>query len=99
ALAEANEPTGSSVHTTEVPVRPDQAAPVAAVVVAKTVDAAPDEDLLLKVGRDRIASFGCPHCGGDDVRPWGKAGGKPRYRCTNCRKTFNPLTGTPLAGL
>ena len=33
------------------------------------------------------------------VRPWGKAGGKPRYRCTSCRKTFNPLTGTPLAGL
>ena len=22
-----------------------------------------------------------------------------RYRCTSCRKTFNPLTGTPLAGL
>jgi transposase-like protein len=31
--------------------------------------------------------------------PWGKAGGKPRYRCQNCRKTFNPLTGTPLSGL
>jgi transposase-like protein len=31
--------------------------------------------------------------------PWGKAGGKPRYRCQNRRKTFNLLTGTPLSGL
>ena len=54
---------------------------------------------MSKVGRERIARFGCPHCGRDDVGPWGKAGGKPRYRCTSCRKTFNPLTGTPLAGL
>ena len=30
---------------------------------------------------------------------WGSAGGKPRYRCAGCRKTFNPLTGTPLSGL
>ena len=33
------------------------------------------------------------------MRPWGRASGKPRYRCASCRKTFNPLTGTPLAGL
>lgn len=32
-------------------------------------------------------------------RPWGQAGGKPRYPCAECRKTFNPLTGTPLSGL
>ena len=57
------------------------------------------EDLMSKVGRVRIARFGCPHCDADDIRPWGKAGGKPRYRCQNCRKTFNPLTGTPLSGL
>jgi transposase-like protein len=57
------------------------------------------ENLMSKVGRVRIAQFGCPHCDADDIRPWGKAGGKPRYRCQNCRKTFNPLTGTPLSGL
>ena len=56
-------------------------------------------DLMAKVGRDRIARFGCPHCDADEVQPWGSAGGKPRYRCKNCRKTFNPLTGTPLSGL
>ena len=25
--------------------------------------------------------------------------GKPRYHCRDCRKTFNPLTGTLLSGL
>jgi transposase-like protein len=58
-----------------------------------------DQTLLSKVGQDRIANFGCPHCGGDGVHRWGSASGKPRYRCTSCRKTFNPVTGTPLAGL
>ncbi len=57
------------------------------------------ESLLATIGRGRIESFGCPHCSSADVRPWGRAGGKPRYRCAACRKTFNPLTGTPLAGL
>jgi transposase-like protein len=58
-----------------------------------------DDSLLGKLGGDRIESFGCPHCSSADVCRWGSASGKPRYRCTTCRKTFNPLTGTPLAGL
>ena len=68
-------------------------------LLATTTATAADETLPSRIGRGRIASFGCPHCGCDDVRPWGRASGKPRYRCANCRKTFNPLTGTPLAGL
>jgi transposase-like protein len=64
-----------------------------------TQRAAVDESLLDTLGRDRIESFGCPHCSSAEVRRWGRAGGKPRYRCASCRKTFNPLTGTPLAGL
>jgi transposase-like protein len=56
-------------------------------------------DLLAKVGQDRIANFGCPHCGADRIHRWGGASGKPRYRCAGCHKTFNPLTATPLAGL
>jgi len=62
-------------------------------------DSAPDDSLLGKLGRDRIESFGCPHCSSAEVRRWGRASGKPRYRCAGCGKTFNPLTGTPLAGL
>ena len=99
ALAEAIDPIEWSDPPIDDPAPPGAAEAAPSIVVAKTVGAAPDEGLLSKVGRGRIASFGCPHCGRDDVRPWGKAGGKPRYRCANCRKTFNPLTGTPLAGL
>ena len=98
-LAETNDPIACSDHALNEPAPLGAAEDVPSIMVTKTGDAAPDEGLLSKVGRGRIASFGCPHCGRDDVSPWGKAGGKPRYRCANCRKTFNPLTGTPLAGL
>jgi transposase-like protein len=40
----------------------------------------------------------CPRCGGDACR-WGRRDGMQRYCCRRCRKTFNPLTGTPLARL
>src|SRR5437868_616148 len=99
ALAEADDPIDPSAHPVDAAVLPYEAAVALSLPAAETDDAAPEEDLLSKVGRGRIARFGCPHCGRDEVRPWGKTGGKPRYRCTSCRKTFNPLTGTPLAGL
>ena len=46
----------------------------------------------------------CPCCNGDRIQGHGsfplKDGTRqPRYRCLSCRKTFNPLTGTPLAHL
>ena len=41
----------------------------------------------------------CPHCNANSLRPWGSSHGLPRYRCADCRRTCNPLTGTPLAGL
>jgi transposase-like protein len=47
----------------------------------------------------RVESTGCPHCGGRSLRPWGNASGLPRYRCGDCRRTFNGLTGTPMARL
>lgn len=70
-----------------------------ALLPPQAADVAPDAGLLSKIGQSRLASFGCPHCGGDDIRRWGRANGKPRYRCVACARTFNPLTGTPLAGL
>src|ERR1035438_9821230 len=99
ALAEAGIPVecpptqGEEVPSHEAA---DQDAPMP---VALADGASFDESLLVKIGRGRIESFGCPHCSSAEVRPWGRAGGKPRYRCAECRKTFNPLTGTPLAGL
>ena len=41
----------------------------------------------------------CPHCQSPGLRPWGSNHGLPRYRCQQCGRTSNPLTGTPLAHL
>jgi transposase-like protein len=41
----------------------------------------------------------CGHCGSRQVARWGSADGLARYRCRDCRRTFNVLTGTSLARL
>ena len=41
----------------------------------------------------------CPHCGHEKSVGCGKAGGLRRFRCKQCGKSFNALTGTPLARL
>ena len=45
------------------------------------------------------APLSCPHCGGEHVVKNGSADGLQRYKCRGCQKTFNTLTGSPLAGL
>jgi len=58
-----------------------------------------ERGMFADVARERFARGGCPHCRSPEVRPWGGARGLLRYRCAQCRKTFNPFTGTPVAGL
>lgn len=41
----------------------------------------------------------CPHCGGVEHYKHGFSSDLQRYRCRSCGKTFNALTGTPLARL
>ena len=42
----------------------------------------------------------CPHCGSRRIEGWGRErNGLKRSRCLDCTRTFNPLTGTPLAKL
>jgi len=41
----------------------------------------------------------CPHCQSENLKSWGSSHGLPRYRCTDCFKTCNPLTKSPLARL
>ena len=42
----------------------------------------------------------CPHCGSRRIEGWGRErNGLPRSRCLDCQRTFNLLTGTPLARL
>ena len=50
---------------------------------------------------DRIARahMACPHCDCKKCGRHGFANGLQRYRCCSCRRTFNGLTGTPLARL
>ncbi len=45
------------------------------------------------------ANSACPHCASAELHRFGCAGGLQRYRCQQCHKTFNALTGTPLARL
>ena len=39
----------------------------------------------------------CPHCAGDKLYRHGVYYGLQRYRCRQCRRSFNALTNTPLA--
>ena len=41
----------------------------------------------------------CPDCGSQRCHRCGQANGLQRYRCVVCRRSFNALTGTPLARL
>ncbi len=41
----------------------------------------------------------CPHCACTHLHRSGFASGLQRYRCLGCRRSFNALTGTPLARL
>jgi transposase-like protein len=41
----------------------------------------------------------CGHCGSERFSRWGVATGMKRYMCKACERTFNALTGTPLAHL
>lgn len=55
-------------------------------------------DTLVETTRYNLS---CPHCGHERPVKWGRSCGLQRYRCGNrtCHKTFNALTGTPLAKL
>ena len=41
----------------------------------------------------------CPHCGHPRAHRCGQASGLQRFRCLRCRRSYNALTGTPLARL
>ena len=58
---------------------------------------APSPSALLDSGGPDLVQ--CPHCDGAQVSKWGTAHVLQRYRCRGCRRSFNALTGTPLARL
>jgi len=45
------------------------------------------------------AAPACGHCASESFCRWGHASNMRRYKCHGCNRTFNALTGTPLAHL
>ena len=59
-----------------------------------------DERVVVQILEARLGPApACVHCQAAGARPWGKSHGLKRYRCVACLRTFNALTGTPLACL
>lgn len=52
-------------------------------------------EIEARIGNDPV----CPHCRSYRIGKWGTAKGLRRFRCQECKRTFNALTGTPLAHL
>ena len=48
---------------------------------------------------DAVVPRACPHCRSSRLHRNGQADGRQRYRCVECVRSFNALTGTPLARL
>ena len=55
--------------------------------------------VLALIQQCRSAGRRCPHCHCERWHRHGHANDLQRYRCCPCRRTFNDLTGTPLARL
>ncbi len=59
-----------------------------------------DGDAVRRVIEQRVSEAPkCPRCGAAHIRRYGIEHGLQRYRCVGCGRTFNALTGTPLARL
>jgi len=69
-----------------------------AILAALEEKASPRDALALIEVRFQ-AQPACGHCKSTRFGNWGSASGLKRYRCNDCRRTFNALTGTPLAHL
>jgi transposase-like protein len=103
ALAEASEggqPSPSASADRMVSPHPITATPVSEPRVGPSCAAAAlDLASVPEAARQRVESVGCPHCASHSLQRWGHVSGLPRYRCKDCRRSFNALTGTPLARL
>jgi len=56
-------------------------------------------DTAQKVAEAIDTTHNCPYCSSVSYQKWGMRSGLQRYRCNSCHKTYNSLTGTPLARL
>ena len=64
------------------------------------LEAGGEEAAVIELLEKRLGDVrACPHCRRPEVVAWGRSHGLKRYRCKSCARTFNALTGTPLARL
>ncbi len=78
------------------------AAPLSSADLARLrewVDSIRDPAECLSLIEAAAAGRPCPHCACTRLHRCGFASGLQRYRCLECRRSFNALTGTPLARL
>src|ERR1700759_432036 len=103
ALAEADD-GAASVETDTAPLSADGASaaaddkPLGAWTMVESGQPPPPASPSA-AAQSRIESVGCPHCASQRLHRWGRVSDLPRYRCRDCGRTFNGLTGTPLAHL
>ena len=69
-----------------------------AILAALSANAGGTDALAVIDGRF-AAKPTCGHCGSTHAIGWGRSNGLIRYQCKDCGRTFNALTGTPLAHL
>ena len=56
-------------------------------------------DAIAMIEARFAAAPACGHCRSENFGTWGHASDLRRYKCRDCKRTFNALTGTPLAQL
>ncbi|NCP85669.1 MAG: IS1595 family transposase [Bacteroidetes bacterium] len=59
---------------------------------------APTTDLFLSL-LNSDQKILCPHCKSNDIYGHGVYKGRKRYKCKDCKKTFNDFTGTAISGI
>ena len=94
AFAEADDPIERRDDEIGETAQPDKG--MAGVAVAPIVEEKPEPELLSKVGRDRIAGLGCPHCGDFAIGAWGLQNGMPTVSLQGLPKDVHSVDGDAL---
>ena len=53
----------------------------------------------IKAEQNKKLKVICPHCQSSDIYGHGTHKGRKRYKCKDCKKTFNDFTGTAMSGI
>jgi transposase-like protein len=57
------------------------------------------QSIFMYLEKSMLAKGECIFCKSENLVKWGKQAGLQRLYCSDCKKTFNALTGTPFAHL